>query len=170
MSVRSDLLERSKDNETVILPDLSETNLILRALLAEMRKDVPKVIAEARVTSGYIFAGGIMGADFDKEALVRFYYAGNPVKSLYTILANSSSIDVMVSISETSVNSGLAVGNGLWVPAHSNVVLPDVEIDTLTVRVAAAVASPIPINKVSGVNGILSIYAWTLREYANITE
>ena len=45
MSVRSDLLERSKDNETVILPDLSETNLILRALLAEMRKDVPKVIA-----------------------------------------------------------------------------------------------------------------------------
>lgn len=170
MSVRSDLLERSKDNETVITADLRETNMILRALLAEMRKDVPKVEAEARVVNGYIFAGGVMGADFDTPALVRFYYAGNAIKSLFTVIANSSSVDVMVPINEPSVNLGTAVGNGLWVPKQSQVILPDVEIESLTIRVAAAATSPVPINRISGTNGMLSIYAWTLREYGAITE
>lgn len=170
MSVRSDLLERSKDNETVITADLRETNLVLRAMLAELRKDLPKVQVESRVVNGYIFAGGIMGADFDRDARIEFYYNNNKVKSLYTVIGNTTGVDAIVTISEPTVNLGLAVGNGLWLGKQTNLILPNVEIESITIRVAAAAASPIPINKISGVGGMLSVYGWTLREYSNITE
>ena len=169
---RGDLLERPQTKEPTVVADLADTNRLLWSILFELRKSVAKVQAEARVVEGFQLAGGIFGADFNVPALLRFYYNNNPIKSLYTIISNGTAANpVWVTINEPSVNLGLASGAGIYIPGQGHVILKDVEIETLTVRVAAAATAPIPINQIgSSITGMLSIYSWTLREYAHITE
>ena len=177
MSVRSDFLERSVPNETVITPDLSETNKILRALLAEMRKDVPKVGCEIVVVNGAIL-NGEMGVSDIQPAEVRFRYQGNSVKSMYTVVYNGSADDCYIGINRPVVETA-AAGNGTGFkltsngdPATGMIVLPDVEIEWLSIVLVNGAGESVGINtgKPDAALGSISIYGWTLREYANITE
>ena len=171
--VRADMLEPTPSPIPQVIADLGETNRLLRRIWEEVRKSNPKQRTVINVAEGPVAATGALGCGFDLAARVVFLNEGNPVKSLYTIIVNACTSDLMVGINDPVFHQGVAtVGTGLTVLAGEHLIIPDVEIQMLTLVLEEDVAV-IPINNMpdpTAALGSIWIHAWTLPEYANITE
>lgn len=185
MTFRNDLLEARPPADSKSPVDLTQTNILLQALLSETRKQVPKVGCQIITQGGVILtpgfgpAAGQVGPALGRAVHVTFQYMGNPVKSIYTIIANCSTDSCSVSINQPNVIvAGDEIGSGIVLlspkstnPGINILILPDVEIEYLEINRHGSSASSMPVGgNPDSTNGSIQVYGWTLREYANITE
>lgn len=175
MAVRTDFLETRPAAPTQQDINMQETNRLLKALLAETRKQVPKLRCVVEVTEGVV-VNGFAAASLNAPVKVQFLNEGNIVKSFYTIVINGGSDFISVTINEPNVTrtAGVRLGNGyvlaspLTTQTPFMLVLPDVEIQMLSI--SANVPIPVQYGDPTTTAGMVMIYGWTLQEYANITE
>ena len=148
--------------------DFTGVDRTLRAILAEMRKSVPKQRCIIRNNGGTIVGGLVTVRSDGPPAEVTFLNEGNPVKSFYTIIVNGTDGGIRVSVNEPLIMNLGGLGNGINVVTH--LILQDVEIQYLSINTTDA-ANQVPVNGTPNATfGAIWVYGWTLREYANITE
>ncbi len=172
MTLRADLLEPSPAQSSPPVIDLTDTNRILRSIFAELRKDVPKQRCIIEVQGGIVVNGVHTVGNGSPPATITFLNEGNPVKSLYTIVVNGTPVIddfFQTDLISVSINEPNIINNGIYlVWFQQNIILPDVEIQYLSINSAGN--NVIPINAPSQDHGSVWVYAWTLPEYSNITE
>lgn len=173
--IRGDILEPTPTVPPLGI-DLGQTNSLLFRILGELRKDNPKQRCIIQAQGGTVLGGVYTVATGLPPVQVSFLNEGNPIKSFYTVIVNGSDALASISINEPNISilqGANLVGNGIVLPAPTAaaknfIVLPDVEIQYLSINSFGANA--IPVNGTPTTHGAIWVYAWTLPEYANITE
>lgn len=146
--------------------DLSATNRLLRGILSELRKNVPKQRCVIYIQGGVIANNVVVVTAISPPAEIKFLNAGNPVKSLHTIIINTSDAIARVNINDPN----MGVGHGIPLAIGAVFTLPDVEVQSLSIGSASVNNIPINTPPLVAANGSIWVYGWTLPEYANITE
>lgn len=169
----NDLLERSPVQDSNAPVDLLQTNQLLRELLKETRKQLPKIACLIDVQGGVIL-NGVSATQLGSPVTVRFKIEANWVKSFYTVVYNTSLDYCAVTINEpnSSRATGVRLGNGyVLAPAFltNNItlplILPNVEIESLSIQTSNA--SPVPVNfgDPTTAQGMIMVCGWSLPEF-----
>jgi len=173
----NDFLTPNPEQVTSPPDDFTNINRSLKAILAELRKSVPKQRCVILPQGGTIVNARVTVGNASPPAIVTFENEGNPVKSFYTIIVNgTTNRRVSVSINEPNLFIPASIaGNGMIIPATGAssipfLVIPSVEIQYLGINCSGTDAIPIQSIDLTAAIGAIWIYAWTLPEFANITE
>lgn len=146
---------------------LSEQNQLLTEILRTLKRSRPsqRAVTDVQMTNG----ANVLNT-YQDRATVRFLNSGKPVKSLYTIVRNSSTQNIGVAVNESLTTDGASTTGyflGNRTSAYGWLILPT-EIEFLTIAVISGAGGlGIPVNNsndagFSAANGCITVYGWTV--------